>query len=357
MKKIYISMSSILAAFTIPMVSLVSCKEEEKPEPGPKSISIVQGDTIAYVGYNRQLTYTIAYNAAAEEVGWESSVTGVAEVNANGEITPKAEGKTTIKVWLVNNPEISDECELTVYEAKPLCFTDVSEDGEGSSISYLTWKDTSLDIHIQYSYDQNDWQDWDKNTPINLTSGKSIYVQNTSGTLSNADNWFYFKMEGKIKASGYVDSMVNYSELTPYCYNSMFFQCTPLTTAPEFPATSLANNCYEEMFWSCDSLTKTPKLPAKSLVNGCYYMMFAYCDNLLQVTELQATTLASYCYYSMFFWCQKLRIKDEQGQPSNKIFTCPNSLPDSAVEDMFDQTVGEFKGTPQEGHTYYWYAE
>ena len=34
----------------------------------------------------------------------------------------------------------------------------------------------------------------------------------------------------------------------------MFYGCTSLTTAPELPATSLADNCYYHMFYGCSSL-------------------------------------------------------------------------------------------------------
>ena len=36
----------------------------------------------------------------------------------------------------------------------------------------------------------------------------------------------------------------------------MFYNCTSLTTAPELPATTLAEYCYKYMFQNCSSLTK-----------------------------------------------------------------------------------------------------
>ena len=36
--------------------------------------------------------------------------------------------------------------------------------------------------------------------------------------------------------------------------NNKFSNCTSLTTAPELPATTLANNCYSKMFSGCTSL-------------------------------------------------------------------------------------------------------
>ena len=42
--------------------------------------------------------------------------------------------------------------------------------------------------------------------------------------------------------------------LASYCYNSMFYGCTGLTSAPELPATTLASNCYNGMFYGCGNL-------------------------------------------------------------------------------------------------------
>jgi hypothetical protein len=60
----------------------------------------------------------------------------------------------------------------------------------------------------------------------------------------------------------------------------MFYYCTSLTTAPELPATTLAEGCYIYMFSGCTSLTAAPELPATTLVNSCYKNMFNGCTNL-----------------------------------------------------------------------------
>ena len=94
--------------------------------------------------------------------------------------------------------------------------------------------------------------------------------------------------------------------LADNCYSNMFWGCSSLTTAPELPATTLADNCYSNMFWGCSSLTTAPELPAKTLAKNCYSNMFCECTNLKSVPELPATTLANYCYYRMFYGCTSL---------------------------------------------------
>ena len=125
-------------------------------------------------------------------------------------------------------------------------------------------------------------------------------------------------------------------ELTEACYNSMFYGCTALETAPKIPAitmarvscvsmfsgctslttapklaaTTLADNCYDSMFQNCTSLTTIPAnmLPANKMESGCYSKMFEGCTSLITVpdTMLPATTLANSCYGRMFSHCTSL---------------------------------------------------
>ena len=96
------------------------------------------------------------------------------------------------------------------------------------------------------------------------------------------------------------------TKLAEDCYFQMFSGCTNLTAAPELPATTLENSCYREMFWSCTNLASAPELPATILANYCYFGMFEKCTNLTSAPELPATVLAEACYGSMFSDCTKL---------------------------------------------------
>ena len=60
------------------------------------------------------------------------------------------------------------------------------------------------------------------------------------------------------------------------------------------------------LFYSCSVLTSAPELPATKLADFCYNQMFSYCTNLVSAPVLPATTLADYCYYLMFNNCKKL---------------------------------------------------
>ena len=94
--------------------------------------------------------------------------------------------------------------------------------------------------------------------------------------------------------------------LADFCYYGMFEKCTNLTSAPELPANTLKLNCYNYMFSGCTNLASAPELPATILANYCYFGMFEKCTNLTSAPELPATVLAEACYGSMFSDCTKL---------------------------------------------------
>ena len=161
----------------------------------------------------------------------------------------------------------------------------------------------------------NTWSDWNiYNTIITLNAGDELSIRakadRTSGQWNN--EYFQFKMEGKIEAWHNVMSMyrtsdfATYMSVVEYAFYKMFAGCTSLTKAPVLPATTLARGCYSYMFFGCQSLTKAPELPATTLANYCYQYMFAGCRSLTEAPALPATTLAQNCYNNMFQTCPSL---------------------------------------------------
>ena len=103
------------------------------------------------------------------------------------------------------------------------------------------------------------------------------------------------------------DLLLPATTLTANCYNSMFYGCTSLTTAPKLPATTLAQFCYNGMFKNCTSLTTAPaEIPAMTMADQCCGGMFRNCTSLTTAPKLPATTLAYGCYYNMFYGCTSL---------------------------------------------------
>ena len=80
---------------------------------------------------------------------------------------------------------------------------------------------------------------------------------------------------------------------------------SPLVSAPELPATDLADYCYCHMFKQT-SIEETPELPAKTLTSNCYNGMFGNCQNLKKIQKISATQLADKCCYQMFYNCTSI---------------------------------------------------
>ena len=141
------------------------------------------------------------------------------------------------------------------------------------------------------------------------------------------------------------------------CYQTMFLGCTGLTTAPVLPATNLAGYCYQSMFYGCTNLTTAPTLPATTLANYCYVGMFYDCTSLVTAPKLPATTLATNCYNSMFFGCTKIKLSTTLTGIYDTAYRIPTIgtgiTATDALARMFTATGGTFIGTPEINTTYY----
>ena len=206
----------------------------------------------------------------------------------------------------------------------------------------------TLDESIQYSLNGGAWTKLDVGTEITFggDNGALRLRGKSSGGTASADNKYAFISFGdskvKVTCSGDIRTLVDYDNyvtvstanarfcylfrecaslttapelpattLADYCYKSMFYKCSGLTTAPELPATTLAPYCYATMFSTCAGLTTAPELPAMTLAPSCYYQMFYNCDGLTTAPELPATTLAERCYQNMFWNCDGLTTAPE----------------------------------------------
>ena len=139
----------------------------------------------------------------------------------------------------------------------------------------ITPRFTNSGVSLQYS--TNEGANW---TTIasggTTTSAKIIAFRGRATgtkalfTSSSTDNAWTFTDATNLVASGNLnyllcDSMggsVAPTTLGKSCYDSMFFSCKSLTTAPELPATILADKCYRNMFYNCTLLTTAPELPS-----------------------------------------------------------------------------------------------
>ena len=177
---------------------------------------------------------------------------------------------------------------------------------------------------LEYSYDGNDW---DALTSTYVEFGgetKVVYVRAKSDdndeTIDNIDGTLYrtfiFKNDAKVVCTGDIRTLIDGAkyktvETGNAQFKQLFMNCTVLTSAPDLPATTLADYCYQIMFKGCTSLMSAPALPATKLANFCYNSMFEGCTSLTTAPELPAETLAGSCYYHMFSGCTSLTTAPE----------------------------------------------
>ena len=170
---------------------------------------------------------------------------------------------------------------------------------------------------LEYSVNGGEWKNVVADTGVDFGGDKGnlrLRGTNTNGTASADEPYSTIKftdLNVKVACTGDIRTLLdwkNYStvETQNARFCNLFQGCSVLTSAPELPATTLADNCYNAMFSGCTSLTSAPKLPATTLALGCYSSMFSGCTSLTSAPTLSATELAIYCYTGMFYDCTSL---------------------------------------------------
>ena len=252
--------------------------------------------------------------------------TGIPKLEAGNSYTYKLTvGKNKVKV---NGVTVADWTEGKIIpdddKAKYTPYVTFTANGEQTfQMAVVTNKYGSYTFpNLEYSVNNGEWAAVKAGTEItfggahgdlrlrgtNNTQGTSSpYVNNNSFDHSEIQ----FSTKNEVACKGDIRILLDYKNYkTVNTDNARFYklfaECKQLISAPELPATTLADNCYSAMFVRCSSLISAPKLPATTLANNCYCDMFNGCTNLTSAPELPATTLAADCYIHMFEDCTKL---------------------------------------------------
>ena len=274
--------------------------------------------------------------------------------------------KIDYKHWTINFINISgvdfaDQKEEPTPASSSMYFT--LEKGQTSAtISYSKDYQKVHNKNLQFSYDDQNWEDWTEAKTIH--AGEKLYVRGLDDYVLNntASPWnaFFTISQGFVECHGNIMSLCNnsniikgmsfcslfygatYLKTAPYIiadevktdgcsfmfekcsnlksidkidvkkvgiqgFSGMFIDCSSLVNIPSIlPATELAPYCYFKMFEGCTSLTKAPELPATTLKLFCYQDMFRGCSSLVRAPYLPASQLVNGCYASMFMYCSKL---------------------------------------------------
>ena len=162
---------------------------------------------------------------------------------------------------------------------------------------------------LEYSVNNGDWATVEAGTEVPFGGDKGdlrLRGTNTNGTaddLSLISTIEFTEANVNVACTGDIRTLLdwrNYNKVETgkarFC--GLFFHCSVLTSAPELPATKLADFCYNQMFSNCTNLVSAPVLPATTLADFCYYYMFNNCKKLSTVTMLaieSEITSKSYC--------------------------------------------------------------
>ena len=171
----------------------------------------------------------------------------------------------------------------------------------------ITWGYTIS--NLQYSVNNGEWQNVvaDTEVPFGGDNGDlRLRGTNPEGTAIGDVAYSTIKFTDKtvkVACTGDIRTLLdwrNYNTVETgnarFC--GLFYYCSVLTSAPELPATKLADECYYSMFSYCTNLVSAPVLPATTLADYCYDQMFTNCKKLSTVTMLaleSEITSKSYC--------------------------------------------------------------
>ena len=198
---------------------------------------------------------------------------------------------------------------------------------------------------LEYSTDTTTWSTWNGTTTLASAASDTqnvLYLRGTGNSkiTGKAMNKSWVLTGSNIACSGNIETLLDYATVQAGNHPNM-----------------VGDYCYGSMFYNCTALTTTPALPATTLVYGCYNRMFEGCINLTTVPELPATKLTGSCYYQMFYNCTKLKLSKTQTGEYTQAYRVPTSgdgtTASYCADSMFDGTGGTFKGAPSINKTYY----
>ena len=217
------------------------------------------------------------------------TLTGIPELTAGNSYTYKLTvGKNkvsvsgiTVKDW--TGGTITDNGKTEECPTPYVTFT-----AEGKQTFKMTVQNGYEISELEYSVNNGDWNDVVADKVVEFGGDKGdlrLRGTNTNGTASADDPYSTIKftdLNVKVACTGDIRTLLdwkNYStvETQNARFCNLFQGCSVLTSAPELPATTLADGCYSSMFEGCRNLINAPALPAETLADGCYSWMFSGC--------------------------------------------------------------------------------
>lgn len=201
-----------------------------------------------------------------------------------------------------------------------ICYPYVTFKAEQAQTFKMTAQEGYKISGLEYSVNNGTWEKVVTGKAVTFGDSKGTLrlrgkdnLGGTSGKYSGYSQISFSNTDVNVACTGDIRTLLDYENYENVATGSarfsyLFKDCTQLTSAPDLPAKTLANDCYSYMFWGCSKLETGPKeLPATTLAESCYMGMFQGCTNLKNVPdELPAKTMSKKCYLNMFMGCTSL---------------------------------------------------
>ena len=191
---------------------------------------------------------------------------------------------------------------------KPLTLTAVE-----SSTVKITQNGSPRSLNVYYKKNNGEWIQYDVDTVIDLNEGDFVQFKNTTTNQfsTGKDDFYGFVMTGKIKASGNVQSLVNFSNTANwYAFRKLFQNCRSLIEAPTvLPAKHVLGYAYASMFGKT-SITNMPIMLAEDFGDEACYYMFEECPITYAKLLDKKENNGKACFERIFNNCQSLKVID-----------------------------------------------
>ena len=134
---------------------------------------------------------------------------------------------------------------------------------------------------LEYSVNGGDWKDVVEGTPVPFGGDKGdlrLRGTNEEGTATSPisySNIIFTNNDVAVACTGDIRTLLNWESYKTvntnnarFCY--LFNYCGVLTSAPELPATKLADDCYYKMFYNCKKLSTVTMLAPSGQITNSY---------------------------------------------------------------------------------------
>ena len=219
-----------------------------------------------------------------------------------------------------------------------ICYPYVTFKAEQPQTFKMTVKGSYKISGLEYSVNNGDWTTLEAGTgvPFGGTKGDlrlrgKNNLKGTAGSVGNYSQISFVTPDVDVACTGDIRTLLDYENYENVAtesarFNYLFYNCTQLTSAPNLPATKLADRCYSYMFYGCTNLKTVPTLPARKMLSGGYRSMFQGCTSLENAPDLPATQLAELCYAFMFSGCTKLKKVPDELPAQTMASSCYGSM-------------------------------